>query len=118
MALLAWKAFHAANGRSYIVFAELDSAVRRQTRFAMLATLASAMNPKGDYALLPEDNLIRLVFEREADASTFAAAVQARTTAREGGWSGQWWFEFNAEMEAAIRAALPEKKPRASRRSQ
>jgi hypothetical protein len=84
-----------------------------------VSTLIDGMNLKGDYALSPEGDLIRLVFQREADASTFAAAVQAPKTAREGGWAGQWSFHFDAKMEAAIRAALPEKKPRAvSRRRQ
>lgn len=82
----------------------------------MLARLANGMNPKGDYALLPEGNFIRVVFQQEADAVAFARGVLARKTAREGGWAWQWWFEFNAETEAAIRAALPEKKPRAASR--
>jgi hypothetical protein len=116
MARLGWNAFNAAHARPYIVFADFDASGSRQTRFAMLARLANGMNPKGDYALLPEDNFIRVVFQQESDAVAFAGGVMARKTAREGGWAGQWWFDFDAETEAVIRTALPEKKPRAASR--
>lgn len=107
MSLLGWTAFHAAHGRPFIIFADLAPPTRRQTRFALLARLADVLNLRGDYALLPEGRLIRLVFELEPDARVFSEAVQARKTAREGGWVGQWWFHIDPEVEAAIKFALP-----------
>ncbi len=116
MALLGWTAFHAAHGRPYIIFADLAPPARRQTRFALLASLADVLNLRGDYALLPDGPLIRVVFELEPDARVFAEAVQARKTEREGGWAGQWWFQIDPEIEAAIKFVLPApRRPRAAR---
>jgi hypothetical protein len=50
---------------------------------------------------------IHIVFERDDDATKFAIAVNARRTAREGGWAGQWAFNYDSEMESAIWATLP-----------
>jgi hypothetical protein len=111
MPLLSWKAFHAAHARRYIVFADLRAPLRRQQRFELMSSLIYGMNPKGVFALLPEENFIRIVFERDTDVAAFTGAVQARKTAREGGWAGQWRFDFDAELETTIKAALPGKKP-------
>jgi len=100
-----WEDFHEANARPFVIFADGDS--RIQSRFALLNSLAKAMPFKGNYALFPDRELIRLAFERDDDATKFAVAVNARRTAREDGWAGQWSFNYDAEMESAIRATLP-----------
>ena len=113
MPLLSWPAFHEAHGHPYILFVDLLEARRRQSRFALLGSLAGALNLKGAYALLPEKETIRIVFEREADAAALAQALLARRTAREGGWAGQWAVVFDDDMEAKIRNVLPAPKRRA-----
>lgn len=105
--LLSWPAFHDRHASAYLVFADLEEPRRRQPRFAMLASLAKAMNLQGAFALSPDEQVIRVAFERADDALKFAQGVGARKTAREGGWAGQWWFTFDEETEAAIKAALP-----------
>jgi hypothetical protein len=107
-----WTAFHAAHARPYIVFADLLETRRRQTRFDLLGSLADALLLKGDYALMPEKDVIRIVIETEPDARKFADAVQARPAAREGGWGGQAAFIMDDVMEEKIRATLPPAPPR------
>jgi hypothetical protein len=104
MPLMRWDAFHESHHRPFMVFADVDGRVR--TRFALLSSLVAAMDLKGSYALNPEEERIRVAFERDIDAQKFADAVKARKTAREGGWAGQWAFIFNAEMEATIKSLL------------
>jgi hypothetical protein len=105
MPMMRWNDFQDANARPFVVFADADSRV--QTRFALLNSLAEAMPLKGNYALFPDKNLIRLAFERDDDATKFAIAVKAQRSAREGGWAGQWSFNCDAAMENAIMALLP-----------
>ena len=105
--LKGWTDFQAAHVRPYIVYGDLPEGRRRQARFALLATLADAQQPAGDFALFPEKEMIRVAFEREIDAQAFADSLLARRTAREGGWAGQWAFTFDDGMEEKIRAALP-----------
>jgi hypothetical protein len=114
--LKGWTAFLAAHARPYIVFADLLEPRRRQTRFALLASLAEAQHPEGDYALFPESEFIRIAFEHEADAQAFAGSLLARRNAREGGWAGQWAFVFDDGVEEKIRAALPPSPRRIPRR--
>jgi hypothetical protein len=114
--LKGWTDFHAANVRPYIVYADLFEPRRRQARFALLASLADAQQPTGDFALFPETEMIRVAFEHDADAQAFADSLLARRTAREGGWAGQWAFVFDDGMEEKIRAALPPSPQRRPRR--
>jgi hypothetical protein len=100
-----------------MVLADLEGGKRRQDRFALLAALARATAFNGAYALMPEGALIRVAFEREADALVFAESVGARKTAREGGWAGQWAFLFDTGAEATIKAVLPPSTQRRLRQS-
>jgi len=94
----------------------VSAAGGRQARFALLGSLAEALQLEGDYALFPEKEMIRLAFEDEGDAQAFAEALLARRTARKGGWAGQWAFTFDDGMEEKIRAALPPSPKRGPRR--
>jgi hypothetical protein len=105
MGMMRWSAFHGRHPRSFMIFADLDG--RSQNSFELLNSVAEAMALGGNYALHPEQGLIRLAFECEADAQKFADSVQAHRSAREGGWSGQWAFRLNTPAVAAIRALLP-----------
>jgi hypothetical protein len=105
MPLMRWTAFQDAHHRPFMLFANIDR--RCQNRFALLSSLATAMNFKGNYSVLPEKETIRIVFELEGDAKKFADAVQARQIVLEDRWSGQWAFVFDEKLEAAMKAMLP-----------
>ena len=110
--LLSWPAFQEQHGPAYLVFADLEEPFRRQTRFALLASLANGLSLQGSFALSPDEQVVRVAFARADDAMLFAQSVGARITAREGGWAGQWSFLMGVEAEAAIKAALPPQGPR------
>ena len=111
--LMGWKAFITAHARPFIIYADLPEygGVRgsggRQNRFALLGTLLRACDLPGAYALLPEADLVRIAFESEDAARTFARTMNARKTAREGGWAGQWSFVYRDDVMEEIKAALP-----------
>jgi hypothetical protein len=100
MPVMRWDAFNAAHPRPFMIFADYEEG--RQSGFELLRRLAVSMLPRGNIALRPEKGLIRIAFELEADAKKFAENVQARKTAREGGWAGQWAFEHDVETQQAI----------------
>jgi len=100
MALMRWDCFQAAHPRPQMIFANLDGA-RSQARFDLLRRMIQTMVLPGSYALHPQEGLIRVAVERDADALKFAAGVQARRTAREGGWAGQWAFLYDDKVARA-----------------
>jgi hypothetical protein len=108
--LTGWKAFHAAHARPYMVYADLIDAAGRQKKFTLLGALLRALPLRGDYALLPEKELIRIALERDDAARAFADTMQAPKTAREGGWAGQWAFVLDDRTVEKIKAALPAKR--------
>jgi len=108
---MRWDAFQAAYPRPQIIFADGDGD-RSQARFDLLRRLVQATRLTGSWALYPEDGLIRVVFEHEADAAKLAAALHAHRSPREGGWAGQWAFIYDNRAEEAIKAQLPRTAPR------
>ena len=108
MPVLRWDDFNNTHVRPYMIFADIGLG---HTRFDLLRQFAVAMAPQGDLAMLPEGGFIRLGFELDTDAEKFAAAVQAKRTAREGGWAGQWAFAFDKKTANIIQGLLPTKLP-------
>jgi hypothetical protein len=106
MPMVRWNAFNGVHIRPDIVFADVVGGRRRQARYSLLDRLASAMHFKGDYALFPDKDGIRVVFELGAEAQAFAGGLMAQASAREGAWSGQWAFNFDAGMEDKINEVL------------
>ena len=104
MAIMRWIDFNEAYQRPYMIFADFPHG--QPSGFELLRRLAMAMDLMGSFALFPEVGFIRLAFELDQDAVTFAEGVKAKRTAREGGWSGQWAFGFDAKMQKTIEALL------------
>lgn len=80
------------------------------SEFALMELLATSI-AHGDFALLLEMEVIRIAFERRADAVALAEAVGARSTMREGGWAGQWAFVLDDGLTQLLRIALPTPPP-------
>ena len=104
MPILRWDAFNNTHHRPYVVFA--DCPERQQSCFDLLRRLAVAMRPTGDLALFPDEGFVRIIFELNTDAEKFADGVQAKRTAREGGWVGQWAFGLDEKMARTIETVL------------
>jgi hypothetical protein len=112
MGQMGWSAFHQAYPHACMLFVDLDKSVAKQARFQQLRTVVAQLGMVGRYAMLPEEALIRVAFEREADAVKVADALQARRTAREGGWAGQWAMLLDrgaVEKIESILAAVPKR---------
>jgi hypothetical protein len=117
MAIMGWKAFTDSYHRPYMIFADVAQGQSEQTHFEVLRRLAVAMDPKGSFALFPEDGYIRVAFELDQDAKKFAAGVQAQRTAREDGWAGQWAFGYDEKMQKKIEILLEPHKRKAKPRT-
>ena len=117
--LKGWKAFQNAHASPYMIYADLLDATGRQTKFALLGTLLKALPLQGDYALLPEKDLIRIALEREDAARAFVDDDHrpARIARCEGGWAGQWAFVLDDAAVEKIRAVLPPPTKRDVRRA-
>jgi hypothetical protein len=77
----------------------------------VLRRLVNKQKPAGDYAATvfreagwPE---VCFAFEDEADARTFAAAVQAEPIGSYPGWASQRAFEMDGAMLRALEASYP-----------
>lgn len=115
MGLQPWSRFRAAHPDACLVVAEVTAG--RQAWFALLSSLASALHLSGEHSLLPEPTRIWIAFGRENDAAKFAAAVGARVSAVESGWTAQWVVVCTEELAASIRAVLPASRSRRAGRS-
>ena len=105
--LMGWKAFHTAHAKPFMVYADLLETGARQAKFALLGTLLKTLPVRGDYALFPEKETIRIAFERKEAARVFADTMYARPTAREGQWAGQWAFVFDDLLVEKAKSLLP-----------
>jgi hypothetical protein len=117
MSRVPWHLFEYRQPRAHLVVGALDEVVASDNGDELavaqyaLKRLVSKQRPAGDYAATvardaghPE---VYFAFDDEADARKFAAALEAKTTAKYPGWASQRAFEMDSAKLRELEASLP-----------
>ena len=121
---LAWSAFLFKHPRPHLIMGLYEPAEklatsrpRGRSRVAVLRDLVRALEPAGDWATTmetgPDDapwpvREVRAAFADWNDAVKLTGAVQARPTARHGGFASQHAFHYGSMTYTMIEQALAE----------
>lgn len=106
MPLMGWPRFIDAHHRPYLIRAVLEPK-GAQNRYESLTTLLRVFGMRGNYAMSPDETVIRVAFQFETDAVRVARALNARRQERADEWAAYWEFKLTAAAGATIRALLP-----------
>ncbi len=89
----------------HLVVASFAEANGARAASSLLRRLITALGPAGAYSVAinrQRGSAVHCAFERQADADLLARAVNARTTARDGGWKSQREFMLDTRSWSRI----------------
>ena len=114
MSKLTWDNFVDAYPRSHLVVAWLHGRQRigatRQSVFSFLEGVATALEPRGDWAILDANaSEIYIAYENETDAMLLRTLVGAKLLGPSIQWLSQAAFKLQKETKRSLAQALEAK---------
>ena len=111
MPAMEWDSFLDANPKPHLVVAWLHGTQRigeaRQARFDLLKRAATALEPRGDWAITDANvGEIYVAYEDALDVERFCALVRAKPLGRSLQWLSQAAFRLQGEAKRSVEDAV------------
>jgi hypothetical protein len=108
---MMWDRFVDAYPRSHLVVAWLHGKQRigeaRRARMDLLKRLATALEPRGDWAITDANpREIYIAYEKAADAAQLSTLARAQPLGPSSQWLSQAAFQFQGEAKRSVEDAL------------